>query len=241
MPVIVEEKCKGCRLCIPFCPMDAFQVVSKTKVAIDQAKCVECYVCVRKQVCPHDAIETVDLGGTLRNFSHFLSDPTETKTTTGVPGRGTEESKTNDVTGRTKVGQVGIAIDMGRPGVGVDMVDVEKVSMAMAEVGLEFEDSSPLTEIMVDKKTGRVHPDYLFAHLLSIIVEGNVPIERFPRVIEALQKVEKEINTVFSLGVITRVDAEGTSPVLAEMDKLGLKRPIRGKVNVGLGKPLRLE
>lgn len=70
-----------------------------------------------------------------RNISHFLSDPTETKATTGVPGRGTEEAKTNDVTGRTRIGEVGIAIDMGRPGIGVHMADAEKVAMAVAAAG----------------------------------------------------------------------------------------------------------
>ncbi|MGE5618562.1 MAG: 4Fe-4S binding protein [Sphingomonadaceae bacterium] len=241
MPVINEEKCKGCRLCVPYCPVDAFVVVSKKKVAIDRDKCVECYVCVRKEVCPHGAIERVDLEGSLRNFSHFLSDPTETKATTGVPGRGTEESKTNDVTGRTKIGQVGIAIDMGRPGVGLKLRDAEKVAMAVAAAGLEFEDASPLTEIMVDKKTGKLKPEYLDVHLLSIIVEGNCPVEGFPRIIEALRDVEGKIDTVFSLGVISRVDADGNSPVMAEIEKLGLPRPIRGKVNVGLGRPLCLD
>lgn len=241
MPVIVEEKCRGCRLCIPYCPMDAFQVVSRKKVAIDQEKCVECYVCVRKEVCPHEAIERVDITGTLRNFGHFLSDPTETKATTGVPGRGTEEAKTNDVTGRTKIGQVGIAIDMGRPGVGVHMVDVEKVAMVVAAAGLEFEDNTPLTEIMADRKTGKLLSEYLPAHLLSIIIEGSCSLEGFPRIIQALREVEGEIDTVFSLGVISRVDAEGNSPVTAEIERLGLPRPLRGKVNVGLGRPLVLD
>lgn len=238
MPVIVEEKCRGCNLCIPVCPVDAFKPAGKKLVAIDQDVCVECYVCLRKKACPFDAIEPADLSESMRNFSHFLSDPTETKVSTGVPGRGTEECKTNDVTGRTKVGQVGIAIDMGRPGVGLRLIDAEKAAMAMAQAGLEFEDSSPLTEIMEDKKTGRLRQEYLQVHLLSIIVEGNCPVENFPRIIQALREVEGKIDTVFSLGVISRVDADGNSPVLEQMDKVGLPRPIRGKVNVGLGRPL---
>ena len=38
---------------------------------------------------------------------------------TGVEGRGTEEVKTNDVSGRVKMGEVGFTIELGRPGVGV--------------------------------------------------------------------------------------------------------------------------
>ncbi len=238
MPVIVEDKCKGCKLCLPVCPVDAFKPVTKKLVIIDQDVCVECYVCVRKNACPFGAIETVDLSGSLRNFSHFLSDPTETKASTGVPGRGTEECKTNDVTGRTRIGQVGIAIDMGRPGVGLRLLDAEKVAMAAAGAGLEFEENSPLTEIMADRSTGKLKEEFLNVHLLSIIVEGSCPMENFPRVIEALREVSGRIDTVFSLGVISRVDANGYSPVLEQMDKVGLPRPIRGKVNVGLGRPL---
>ena len=99
-------------------PCRRLQTGSKRHVVIDQDACVECYVCLRKEACPHGAIVPTELDA-LRNFAHFLSDPTETKASTGVPGRGTEESKTNDVTGRTKKGQLGIAIDMGRPGVGL--------------------------------------------------------------------------------------------------------------------------
>lgn len=238
MTVINEEKCKGCALCVPICPVEAFQVVGTKKVIVDQEKCVECYVCVRKNVCPNGAIVTTNLEGTLRNFSHFLSDPTETKATTGVPGRGTEEAKTNDVTGRTKIGEVGIAIDMGRPGVGVNMVDAQKVAMAVAAAGLEFEDASPLTEILADRTTGRIQPEFLSAHMLSIIIEGKCKLDGFPRVIQALREVEGDIDTVFSLGVISRVDAQGNSPVVPMIEQVGLPKPIRGKVNVGLGKPL---
>jgi NAD-dependent dihydropyrimidine dehydrogenase PreA subunit len=237
MPIVIEDKCKGCKLCIPVCPVDAFKPVTKRFVQIDQDLCVECYVCLRKEACPHEAIVPDELD-TLRNFAHFLSDPTETKASTGVPGRGTEECKTNDVTGRTRKGQVGIAIDMGRPGVGLRLNDAEKVAMAVAGAGLVFEECSPLTEIMADKQTGRLKEEYLSAHLLSIIVEGTVPVEGFGRVIQALREVEGQIDTVFSLGVITRVDEDGNSPVIAEMEKLGLPLPVRGKVNVGLGRPL---
>lgn len=118
------------------------------------------------------------------------------------------------------------------------MPDVEKVAMALAEAGLEFEDNTPLTDILVDRGTGRIRSEYHPAHLLSIIIEGHCSLDRFQRVVQALREVESRIDTVFSVGVISRVDASGFSPVLAEIEKAGLPRPIRGKVNVGLGRPL---
>jgi hypothetical protein len=77
--------------------------------------------------------------------------------------------------------------------------------------------------------------------LLSVIIEGRCPEDRTKDVLKALQKVEKEIDTVFSLGLISRVDENGGCKALAYLDDLGLPRPHRGKVNVGLGKPLSLD
>ncbi len=237
MAFINAELCNGCTLCLMYCPPGAIHMDGK-KAVIAQEECVECYVCVRKDVCPRGAIFAPVTLSEGREFRHFLSDPTETKPLTGVPGRGTEEAKTNDVTGRTKRGEVGICIDMGRPGVGVWMRDVQKVSMAMARVGLAFEECSPLTAIMKDKSTGEVRDDMLDEHLLSIIVEGTVPEERFTEVIRVLREVEPELDTVFSLGVISRVDDKGNAPFMSQLDAAGLDKPIRAKINVGLGRPL---
>ena len=47
---------------------------------------------------------------------------------TRIPGRGTEEMKTNEVTGRYRRGMYGMAFELGRPGVGARFHDVEKVT-----------------------------------------------------------------------------------------------------------------
>jgi len=50
---------------------------------------------------------------------------------TDIAGRGTAEMKTNDITGRVKRGG-GVAVELGRPGVGTRFTDVEKVSREIA-------------------------------------------------------------------------------------------------------------
>jgi hypothetical protein len=55
----------------------------------------------------------------------------QAKPGTGVGGRGTEEIKTNDVTGRIGEGEAGIVVELGRPGVGARIRDVERVAMAL--------------------------------------------------------------------------------------------------------------
>lgn len=194
-------------------------------------------------VCPEGAIEAQELVGFLKQFQHVISDPVENHGVTGVTGRGTEEVKTNDVTGRIKKGWVGFSIDMGRPGMGVRLRDAEKVAMACVEAGfvLAPAEESPLAALMPDHRTGKLRDDCLDYRLLSVIIEGRCPEDRTKDVLKALQKVEKEIDTVFSLGLISRVDENGRCRALEYLDELGIPQPHRGKVNVGLGKPLSLD
>ena len=77
--------------------------------------------------------------------------------------------------------------------------------------------------------------------LLSVIIEGRCEEEKAKDVFKALLKVEKEIDTVFSVGLISRVDENGECPALEFLDELGIERPHRGKVNPGLGKPLSMD
>ena len=68
-------------------------------------------------VCPTAAFEPDELAWP-RVVRRAFSDPRVPHESTGVQGRGTEEVKTNDVSGRVKVGEVGFTIEFGRPGVG---------------------------------------------------------------------------------------------------------------------------
>lgn len=240
MARIDQDLCVGCETCLPYCSVNAISM-KEEKAIIDPNVCTECYVCIRNEVCPVGAIEKTPLESFIHQFQHVISDPTETTAATGVPGRGTEEAKTNDVTGRFKKGEVGICIDMGRPGIGCYLRDVEKVAMAVAGAGTELAGSehTPLAQLMEDVKTGRLREDIpRNVHFLSIIIEGKCSIGTLPAVLQALKKVEKEVDTVFSLGLACRVDEKGYSPVLDTLKQLGLSQPIRGKVNVGLGRPL---
>ncbi|MBE3572576.1 MAG: 4Fe-4S binding protein [Moorella humiferrea] len=240
--IIDKEKCIGCGVCLKYCTVQAISLLDKVAV-VDPERCTECYVCLRKNVCKQKAIMPNELHNFCKVFQHILSDPVETIAGTGVTGRGTEESKTNDVTGRVKKGDVGICIDMGRPGIGVYLRDAEKVAMACARAGVEFlgPNETPLAQIMSDIKTGKFRDECLDYHLLSVIIEGKCKESDLPAVLRALQKVEKEINTVFSLGIMVRVDEDGQTKALDCLEELGIPQPVRGKVNVGLGRPLSLD
>ena len=239
MPAIDKELCTGCRTCQTYCTVDAILFEDK-KCNIVPDLCTECYVCLRMKVCPEDAIFAEDLVGFYKQFQHVISDPVENHGVTGVTGRGTEEVKTNDVSGRVKKGYVGFSIDMGRPGMGVYLRDAEKVAMACAEAGfmLAPQEESPLAALMSDSRTGKLVDECHDYRLLSVIIEGRCKQEKARDVLSALLRVEKEIDTVFSVGMISRVDENGECEALEYLDELGIPRPYRGKVNPGMGKPL---
>jgi len=70
---------------------------------------------------------------------HF-SDPISVSRRRAFPEEGTEEMKTNDVTGRFRTGEVGFAIDVGRPnGGGIYLREVEKSRKRLAPLGVQFE------------------------------------------------------------------------------------------------------
>ena len=60
--------------------------------------------------------------------------------------------------------------------------------MALAELGVAFEEENPVTALMVDKKTGKINEDVLNERVLSAIIECKIETERLKEVLEALKK-----------------------------------------------------
>jgi hypothetical protein len=167
-----------------------------------------------------------------------FSDPLKIHPETRIPGRGTEEMKTNEVTGRYRRGMYGMAFELGRPGVGARFYDVEKVARALSTLNVGFEENNPVTKLMVDRKKGFINPEVLGEKVLSAIVEFLAPAEKLPRVLEVLDRVSKEINTVFSGDIISRIGTDGSVPYIRVLQDMNRFLSINGKSNVGLGKPL---
>jgi NAD-dependent dihydropyrimidine dehydrogenase PreA subunit len=232
---IEKEKCITCGLCVPYCPVEA---ISMDDVAvIDQDECVDCGSCLRAGVCPVDCI-VFEPAPWPRSLRVVFSDPTAVFKETGVPGRGTEEMKTNDVTGRFKRGWVGIALEFGRPGMGARFRDVDKAAQVLARLGAKFEPKNPVTFLMEDVNTGKIKDEVLNEKVLSAIIECLFPIEKLKDVLMALKKISKETTTVFSVPCICRADPDGSFPVEKILRELGVPYYINGKNNVGLGRPL---
>lgn len=237
MAKIDQELCIGCESCVPVCTVGAIHMGEDGKAHVDLDACVECGVCVRSEVCPVNAIymPRLEYPRILRNY---FSDPTATHKLTGIPGRGTEEVKTNDVTLRYDWGYYGLCIELGRPGVGTSFRDVEKVTMSLARLGVEFVEKNPIISLFEDVKTGKLKEEVLDERVLSIIVEVRVPEDRIFEVLEELRRLEEQVETVFTVGVISRIKPDGQVPILEELKRKGFQVRPNAKVNVGLGRRL---
>ena len=239
------EKCIGCGKCAVYCPLDCIDYPSrpagsggqgKLMAVVDEDECVECGCCLRAQVCPTEALYRPELTWP-RNVRAAFSDPTITFEETNVSGRGTEEMKTNDVTGRFQPGMVGFATEMGRPGVGARLRDLDTMARALAKVGARFEPLNPVTSlVMEDPATGRVKADLLEEKVLSAIIEAEIELDRFPAVLEVIKEVAGELESVFSLDVICPTEGEGPNPALPIIARAGFEVRINGKTNLGLGR-----
>jgi hypothetical protein len=245
--------------------MGAIFINPKTgRAIINSDECVECYACynglsrehlpprtvrvTRKvagallmrfepdpDICPTAAFEPDELSWP-RVIRRAFSDPRVPHESTGIAGRGTEEVKTNDVTNRVGIGEVGFTIEFGRPGVGVRFHEIQQMSRALAAVGVPFEKNNPLTSLMSDVSIGTFPADVLDEKVLSAILEIKVPVARTEEVIRIVWDIEKRLDTLVVLGVGTRCDENGDERVVAPiLERLGYQLH-RAKTNLGLGR-----
>jgi ferredoxin len=262
---INPNKCVACGNCTYVCPMEAIYIDPVIhRATINRDECVECYSCfnglsqehlnptvvrtVRKvfqklrirfdpepDVCPTAAFEPDELVWP-RVVRRAFSDPRVPHESTGVEGRGTEEVKTNDVSGRVKVGEVGFTIEFGRPGVGARFRDIQQMCQALAAANVSFEKKNPITTLMTDVSTGTLREDVLDEKVMSAIVEIKTTIERTEEIIRLVWEVETRVSCPIAIGVGARCDADGEENVVAPiLEKLGYKL-VRAKTNIGLGR-----
>ena len=239
---IDEQKCIGCAKCIPYCPVQAHYFkrskAGRTVVAIDQDKCAECGLCLRMANCYYNAIYQVELDYP-REIRALLSDPTIEFKGSNIPGRGTAEIKTNEITGRVKWGQVGLALEMGRPGISTKWSEVEKMTKALAAIGAEFCQENPVTFFMKDQKTGELPDELKEERSISAIIEFDCSMEDLPKVLQTIKETAKTIDTVFSFPIGVKLLPGGKVPeeFVKMVTEAGFVMSINSKNNMGFGRP----
>lgn len=258
-----ENKCVGCGNCVLVCTMGAISI-RNGRSTVNEDECVECSNCkrflevegrnptlvrglrklfsmVRLQ---YDAPVDVCVAGALyqpplewpRSIRKDFSDPAAVHSATGIPGRGTEEIKTNDVTGWLKEKEAVLLVEVGRPGIGARMRDLEIITTALAKLGVEFQPNNPVTTLMSDTKTGRLNPEVLNEKVLSAIVEVKIELARVPAYLEKIREVMKDFPTICSLALAGRCGDQGEIPYFEVLKEAGFTPSPTGKTNLGLGR-----
>ena len=263
---IDKDKCVGCGNCHAVCTMGAISLDTDGKSVVNEDECVECSTCYRilrdegfsaplvrairsvlarfhlqflaeVDVCPTGAITPPELEWP-RTLRAAFSDPTVAHAGTGVGGRGTEEIKTNDVTGRLGDGEAGLVVEIGRPGVGARFRDIDRLARGLATLGPAFEPNNPVTQLMEDVTTGKIREDVLDEKVLSAIIESKIDLERLPEFLRALEALQRETDAVLSIGVASRCLPDGSIPHEKWVRDAGYSLSPNGKTNLGLGRPL---
>jgi ferredoxin len=263
--LIDPHKCVACGNCVPVCPMGAIYLEDGLD-HVNQDQCVECSTCYRflpseglnpilvrltRRViqalrlrfdqpldrCPTGALDPPELEWP-RSLRRAFSDPLVVHDDTGLAGRGTEEIKTNDITGRIGEGEAGMVIDLGRPGIGVQFSDIQKLTVALAALETEFEAQNPVTLLMEDQATGRLNPEVLEQNVLSAIIEFKTTLDRLPTYLRIIDELAGDLDTVISVGVASRCGPDGEIPHQAICQQAGRVLSPNGKTNLGLGRPI---
>src|SRR5262249_523039 len=115
--------------------------------------------------------------------------------------------------------------------------DIEKMTQALAEIGIQFEAKNPVTHMMTDQKTGKLRDDILNEKILSAIVEFKTSIENVPAVLHRIEEVSGTLDTIVAVGVSTRGEEKGDRVVEEVLLDEGFAF-VRGKTNLGMGRRL---
>jgi len=145
--------------------------------------------------------------------------------------------KTNDATGRLGAGQIGLAIEPGRPGTGVRFRDVQVFTSALASLGVNLEPTNPLSSLLADPTSGTMLPEILDEKVLSVVIECIVGEGEVSGILEKLKEIEDSIPTVFTVSLAMRTDPAPADLIFHTARRFNWPIRRNGKVNVGLGYP----
>jgi hypothetical protein len=146
--------------------------------------------------------------------------------------------KTNDVTGRFGSGDIGVSLDMGRPGMSTSFADIQLVAAVCARAGARFEPRNPLTSLMADKRRGTFILGVMRERVLSAIIEIEIGGDRLTSLLEAVRMAADKVDTVLSVGICVPAESGGGWRALKKRLLASGSNPLpNGKINLGLGRP----
>ena len=83
---VFPDWCKGCAICVAFCPVGVLSMENQKAVVTHPEKCIRCYLCARR--CPDFAIGIADETGRVNEKQNNLNRLPEVTT-----GKGEDDSR----------------------------------------------------------------------------------------------------------------------------------------------------
>ena len=92
--------------------------------------------------------------------------------------------------------------------------------------------------LLEDPKTGKIKREFVNEKVLSVILELILDEDQLPEMLEILKPLFENLDTVVSLGLVSRFMDDGSIPVIKLLEESGFPVRPNAKINVGLGRPL---
>jgi hypothetical protein len=235
-----EEKCFGCEVCIPYCPVEAISMRTPAGAFVDEELCVECGNCQRaaQDICgaffrPEKSLRWP------RVLRAVLSDPVFVSPLPHIKARGgAYGEKTNDVDGTFWPGDIGVRVELGRPNSGVSFHAVEKVTRSLAQLGVTFDPLSSTTLLMDDPSQGTFPDDVMQQKALTIFILFATDQAGFDKAMEPIAQLCKSLNTLSVITLNRKIEPGEPLFPTETLNRLGFSLRPNGKVCLGLGRPL---
>ncbi len=235
---IDKNKCIGCGSCSDYCVMHCITAQDDV-FSVNEDECVDCGACKKSRVCPVDAIYMPE-----ENYEYprcirmQFSDPAVEHPEMKAWGRGIEHDKTNDVLGKFKRGEYCLMLEIGRPMLGVRLYQVESLLTKLISLGFDVQKDNPLFLLMTDKDSGKLKSEVLNEKIMNATIEIKLFEHNVVSSCEKIIQLLNELDTVVSVGLLTRFDDDGSLPIIQKLENIGICVRPNAKINVGLGRPL---
>lgn len=131
-----------------------------------------------------------------------------------------------------------MAVEVGRPGVGAKLKDLELITKALAGKGITFEPKNPVMFLFEDGKKGILKSELREERVLSAIIEFEVKLDQLRSVLQTLRDISPKVESVFSVNLISFPEEEEKRLALEIVQQMGFPIYPNGKVNLGLGRAL---
>ena len=96
-----------------------------------------------------------------------------------------------------------------------------------------------LVSKFIDQETGRIQEELLDEKVLSAVIEFGIHEKELEEVIHIVERASNELNTVVSVGLAVKARDDSFNYIFDRLKSERIFFRKNGKLNVGLGKPLK--